>query len=132
MTASCCNAAGATRDTSAQDDLIVGDHVQTTGVLLTGGVAYARGDLLGVTAVTNVATLIANGTMANSQYIMPFTLTAAEATAHAATGKEIQVYNQGEFAQDKVSFSGVALTGPEILAVKAALGPRKIELRKVL
>ena len=132
MTQSCCNAAGMSRDTMATDGLVVGDHIQTTGVILTGGVAYARGDILGVTAVTNVATLIANGTMANSQYIMPFTLTAAEATAHVASGKEVQVYNQGEFAQDKVSFAGVALTGPEILAVKAALGPRKIELRKVL
>ena len=132
MTASCCNAAGVTRDTSANDDLIVGDHVQTTGVILTGAVAYARGDLLGITAATNVATLIADATLANSQYIMPFTLTADEATAHVATGKEIQVYNQGEFAQDKVSLSGVALTAPQILAAKAALGPRKIELRKVL
>jgi hypothetical protein len=101
-------------------------------VILTGAVAYARGDLLGVTAATNVATLIANGTLADAQYIMPFTLTAAEATAHVATGKEVQVYNQGEFAQDKVSLSGVALTAPQILAAKAAMGPRKIELRKVL
>ena len=132
MTATCCNAAGVTRDVSSADDLIVGDHVQTTGVLLTGAVAYTRGDLLGITAATNVATLISNGTLANSQYIMPFTLTAGEATAHAAAGKEIQVYNQGEFAQDKISLSGVALTAPEILAAKAALGPRKIELRKVL
>ncbi|HYW57686.1 MAG TPA: hypothetical protein VE934_12040 [Polaromonas sp.] len=128
----CCAAAGVTRDTLAVDELIVGDHVQTAEALLTGGVAYKRGDLLGVTAGTNVVTHIADATLANAQYIMPFDLTAGEATAHAATGRQLQFYNQGEFAQDRVYLSGVALTAPQVLAAKAALGPRKIELRKVL
>lgn len=128
----CCSAAGYLRETLAVDDLIVGDHVQTAEALLTGAVAYKRGDLLGVTPATNVVVLIDNGTLANAQYIMPFDLTAAEATAHVATGKQLQFYNQGEFAQDRVSLGGVALTAPQILAAKAALGPRNIELRKVL
>lgn len=132
MTTSCCNAAGSTTENLALDGLIAGDHVQTTGVILTGAVAYARGDLLGITAATNVAVLIDNATLANAQYIMPFTLTGAEATAHVATGREVQVFAMGEFAQDKVTLSGVALTAPQILAAKAALGPRKIQLRKVL
>lgn len=128
----CCSAAGYLRETLAVDGLIVGDQVQTTEALLTGGVAYKRGDLLGVTPVTNVVVLIDNGTLANAVYIMPFDLTAGEATAHVATGKQLQFYNQGEFAQDRVSLGGVALTAPQILAAKAALGPRQIELRKVL
>jgi hypothetical protein len=126
---SCCNAAGVTRDVSAQDDLIVGDHVQTAEALLTGGVDYARGDLLALSAA-NVVSLVADP--ANAKYIMPFTLTAAEATAHAATGKQLQFYNQGEFAQDRVKMAGVLLTAPQIVAAKAALGPQKIELRRVL
>lgn len=126
---SCCNAAGVTRDVFTPDDLIVGDHVQTTEALLTGGVAYARGDLLGVDA-TNTVSLVADP--ANAKYIMPFTLTAAEATAHAATGNQLQFYSQGEFAQDRVKLAGVALTAPQIVAAKAALGPQKIELRRVL
>ena len=126
---SCCNAAGVTRDVFIPDDLIVGDHVQTAEALLTAGVAYVRGDLLSVDA-SNVVNLAADP--AEAKFIMPFTLSAEQATAHAATGRQVQFYNQGEFAQDRVSLAGVPLTPEQILAAKAVLGPQKIELRRVL
>lgn len=131
MTQTCCTSAGRTVQTLVRDSLIVGDHVQTTEALLTGGVAYARGDLLTVSAA-NVVILATAGTIADVDYIMPFTLTAEEATGHAATGKQLQFYNQGEFAQDRVFLAGVALTAPQIVAAKAALGVKNIELRRVL
>lgn len=124
--------AGVVRDTSSPDNLIVGDDVGTVEVLLTGGVAYARGDLLILNATTNVVTLASAATIATATHIMPFTLTAPEATAHAATGKQIGVYNEGEFAQDLVTLAGVVLTAPQIVAAKAVLNSRDIKLRKVL
>lgn len=124
--------AGKTTDTFTPDDLIVGDDIGTVETLLTGGVAYARGDLLILNATTNVMTLAAAGTIATATHIMPHTLTSTEATAHAATGKQLQFYNEGEFAQDRVTLAGVALTAPQIVAAKAVLNSRDIKLRKVL
>lgn len=124
--------AGATSDTFSPDNLIVGDNIGTVEALLTGGVAYARGDLLILNATTNVVTLAAGGTIADADLVMPHTLTSTEATAHAATGKQLQFYSTGEFAQDRVTLAGVALTAPQIVAAKAALNTRDIKLRKVL
>lgn len=124
--------AGKTSDTFTPDNLIVGDDLSSVEVLLTGAVAYARGDLLILNAATNVVTLAAAGTIGTATHIMPFTLAAADATAHAAAGKQIAVYNEGEFAQDLVTLSGLALTAPQIVAAKAALNTKQIVLRKVL
>lgn len=124
--------AGKTSDTFSPDNLIVGAEIGSVEVLLTGAVAYTRGDLLILNATTNVVTLAAAGTIATATHIMPFTLAAADATAHVATGKQIAVYSEGEFAQDLVTLSGVALTAPQIVAAKAALNTKQITLRKVL
>jgi hypothetical protein len=132
MTQTCCTSAGVTRDVYAPDDLIVGDHVQTAEALLTPGAAYTRGDLLVLTPATNTVVLATAATLANANFIMPFTLTSAEATAHAATGKQLQYYNQGEYAQDRVKLAGVLLTPAQIITAKGALSPRNIELRRVL
>lgn len=132
MTQSCCNGAGAESFSSSEDRLIVGDKVQTAEAYLTGGVAYAKGDVLVLNATTNVASLAVDGTLANAQYIMPFTLTAGEATAHAATGLHLQFYCQGEFDESLVKVGGVALTAPQILVAKAAFAKTAIQLRKVL
>jgi hypothetical protein len=124
--------AGKTTDTFTPDNLIVGEDLDTVEVLLTGAVAYARGDLLILNATTNVVTLAAAGTIANVTHVMPFTLSAADATAQVATGKQVAVYSEGEFAQDLVTLAGVALTAPQIVAAKAALNTKQITLRKVL
>lgn len=120
-----------TTDTFSPDGLIAGACIETTEALITGGVAYARGDLLVVSA-SNVVSLATAGTLANARYIMPFNLSIAESTAHAATGKQLGFYNDGEFDQDFVKLAGVALTAPQIVAAKPVLTAVGVQLRKVV
>jgi hypothetical protein len=125
------NNAGVARETAAYDNLIVGDHVQTMEALITGAVAYSRGDILKLTPTTNVVVpaIAADLVPTNVLLISVHTLTAAEATTHAATGRQLQHYSQGEYAAELLTLSGVALTAPQILAAKAAFAAQNIEIR---
>lgn len=109
------------------DDLIAGDHVQTSTVLATTGVAVKRGDLLKISAA-NVATLATDP--ADWDVISAVSLTVAQATAHAAEAKGYGVYNQGEFRISMVSIGGVVLTPAQYAAAMAVGTKRNIELRK--
>lgn len=125
----CCDNTTVTL-TVNNDQLIVGDHVQTSNAKVTTATAYARGDLL-ILSATNVLTLATDPAVWD--VISVFTLTAAESTARLAAGFEVPVYNQGEFDVEKVSLGGVALTaGAQQLAARARGTKINIELRKVV
>lgn len=79
---SCCDNEAVTL-TVAVDELIVGDHVQTSNAKLTTATAYARGDLL-ILSATNVLTLAIDPAVWD--VISTFTFTAAESTAKVAAG----------------------------------------------
>jgi len=112
------------------DGLLFGD-VQTGEAYLTPGVAYSRGDLLSLDATTNTVSLATSNSLDTTHYVMPFTLTAAQSTAHAASGSYLSFYNQGEFNDALVTFAGVALTQAEIDQAKASLVGTGIRLRHV-
>lgn len=131
MTQECCAGAGVTVDTFTPDNLVVGDHIQTHSAYITPGVAYARGDLLTYTPATNMVAPAAAGTIANAKFISVHTLTALEATDHAATGHTLDVYCHGEYNDSAVSVEGVLLTDPQKIVATGALAPH-IQLRKVI
>jgi hypothetical protein len=120
----------------AGDGLVVGDHVQTTGVNLLGGVAYKRGDLLKASSsVLNQAALAVAADLAGTSvaWIMPFNLTAAESTAMAASGYTTEVYAHGEFDGTKLFLSGVALTAAQIVNITGMFSLKQnIEIRRVV
>jgi hypothetical protein len=122
---SCCDLNTQTF-TVGGDDLIAGDHVQTSTVKATAAVAVKRGDLLKISAA-NVATLATDP--ADWDVIAAVSLTVAQATAHAAESKGYGVYNQGEFSISQVSIGGVALTAAQYDAAMAVGTKRNIELR---
>ena len=126
---SCCNNTTTTLSV-AIDDLIVGDHVQTSNAKLTTATAYARGDLL-ILSDVNVLTPATDPKIWD--VISAFTFTAAEATARVAAGFEAPVYNQGEFNVALCSLGGVKLTaGAQQDQARAHGTIRNIELRKVV
>ncbi|HEY4712923.1 MAG TPA: hypothetical protein VIH30_01565 [Aquirhabdus sp.] len=126
---SCCDNTTTTLSV-AIDELIVGDHVQTSNAKLTTATAYARGDLL-ILSATNVLTLAIDPAIWD--VISTFTFTAAEATARVAAGFEAPVYNQGEFNVALCSLGGVKLTaGAQQDQARAHGTIRNIELRKVV
>jgi len=126
---SCCDNEAVTL-TVAVDELIVGDHVQTSNAKLTTATAYARGDLL-ILSATNVLTLAIDPAVWD--VISTFTFTAAESTARVAAGFEAPVYNQGEFDVALCSLGGVKLTaGAQQDAARARGTKINIELRKVV
>ena len=112
------------------DSLIQGP-VRTAEVVLTGGVAYHRGDLLVVTEATNVVVKATSDTYATARYIMPCDMTATAATAHVASGYQFAVFSDGDFDQSKVLIDGTALTSAQVLAAKAPLEAKGIQLRVV-
>ncbi|AAZ18858.1 hypothetical protein Psyc_1005 [Psychrobacter arcticus 273-4] len=93
----------------------------TDSVVPTTATAYSRGDLLVITAGTNVATHsdIATGAQADWHVICLADVTAAEATAKIAAGVEMPVYVAGKFDVAEVKLSGVALTAAQKLAARA-------------
>jgi hypothetical protein len=127
MTIGCCTEPTVTfsRD---DDQLVVGDHVQTNNAKVTTGVAIARGDLLIISAA-NVATKATAPDVWDA--ISVFTLDAAQATAHAAGSFETGIYTQGEFDVSMVSLAGVKLTPAQYDAARARGAKLNIELRKV-
>ncbi|WP_345815278.1 hypothetical protein AAGS40_23245 [Paraburkholderia sp. PREW-6R] len=112
------------------DQLVVGGDVRTAEVMLTGGVAYNRGDLLAFTASTNT---VAPATAADTaRFICPFTITAAQASAQATGNYQMQVYCEGDFNELAVTMAGVPLSSADLLTAKGALnGAGNIRLRKM-
>lgn len=125
-----CTQAGVSRTAFTPDGLIVGDDIETTEVFITPGVDYKRGDLLAHDAATNTVNTTADP--AQAVFIMVHDLSAAQATAHAATGYQLQVYCDGEFSQSAVTLKGVALTNVQVPVAKGALARHSIELRRVI
>lgn len=108
--------------------LIMGDGIQTENVLPTTATSYKRGDLLKIDPATNVATHSADGS--DWHVICAEDVTAAQATAHAATGMEIPVYTQGEFNAFECGISGTKLNKVQRLAARARANiATSIELR---
>lgn len=128
MTVGCCDTPSVTF-TRNSDQLVVGDHVQTNNAKVTTGTAYARGDLLIVSA-GNVSTLATDPAVWDA--ISVFNLTADQATAHAGAGAETGTYTQGEFDVSLVSLGGVKLTPAQYDAARARGSKLNIELRKVV
>lgn len=108
------------------EELIVGDHVQTSTALPTAGAVYKEGDLLVISAA-NVATLATAAGVFDA--IAAYPLTVLQSTSHAATATGFGVYNQGEFNIKAVTLAGIALTPAQYQAAIACGTKRNIELR---
>lgn len=122
--------AGNASQTYNYDGLTWGS-IETAEAYLTGGVVYSRGDLLSVDPVTNIASLATPSSLATTHLVMPFSLTALQATAHNATGLYLAFYSQGEFNDALVTYAGVPLTQPQIDQAKASLVGTGIRLRRI-
>lgn len=93
----------------------------TDSVLPTTGTAYKKGDLLVISAGTNVATHSnsTTGAQADWHVICLADVTAAQATAKAAAKVEMPVYVAGKFDVAQVKLNGVALNATQKLAARA-------------
>ena len=108
-------------------NLDVGKTRRANGKVTTA-TAYKEGDLLVVSAA-NVLTHSADES--TWDVICGATLTAAQATAAAANGTEIPVYNGGVFNIEAVSIAGTALATSKYDAARAKASKNNIELSKV-
>ena len=90
--------------------------IQTNSFLPTTATAYKRGDLVAVSAA-GVLTHSADGADFNA--IILESVTAAQATKHAADGIGIPVYTQLDANLDAVMINGVKLNTSQKLAAKA-------------
>jgi hypothetical protein len=114
------------------DQLVVGADVQLVEVYVTGGVAYARGDLLSFDPATNTVNTVAAGAGADARFICPGNLTAAQSTAHAAGNYLLQVYAEGDFNELAITTQGAPVSAADLLAAKGALNAGgNIRLRKM-
>ena len=84
---------------------------------VTTATAYKEGDLLALSAA-NVLTQAADES--NWDVICGATLTAEQATAAAANGTEIPVYNGGVFNIEAVSIAGTALESSKYAATSVS------------
>jgi hypothetical protein len=109
-----------------KENLIAGDHIQTSHALVTTGTVYSRGDLLVISA-TNVTTKAT--TPDTWDAICVNDMTAAQSTKHATDGVGMPVYNQGEYNILAVKINGVALTPAQHQAAIARGTKNKMELR---
>ena len=93
----------------------------TDSVVPTAATAYSRGDLLVITAGTNVATHsdTESGAQADWHVICLDDVTAEQATAKIAAGVEMPVYVAGKFDVAEVKLNGVALDATQKLAARA-------------
>jgi hypothetical protein len=108
------------------EELVAGDHVQTSTVLASSGVSYTRGDLLVISAL-NVATLATDpGTW---DVICAVNMSATQSVSHSASGLGFGVYNQGEYNIKAVKLGGVVLTPAQYQTAMAVGTKRNIELR---
>ena len=96
--------------------------------MVTTATAYKDGDLLALSE-ENVLTQAADES--SWDVICGATLTAAQATAAAANGTEIPVYNGGVFNIEAVSIAGTALESSKYAAARAKASKNNIELSKV-
>lgn len=99
------------------NDLVIGVDAKTTSVLPTTATAYKRGDVVVVSATTNVATHPTTATGFHA--IVTEDVSAAQATSHAAKGIEIPVYVGGEFNAFECSVSGTKLDKAARLLARA-------------
>ncbi|QCP50164.1 hypothetical protein FAZ95_13835 [Trinickia violacea] len=114
------------------DQLVVSADVHLVEVYLTGGVAYARGDLLSFNPATNTVNTVAAGAGATAHFICPSNITAAQSTAHAAGGYLLQVYAEGDFNELAITMQGATVAPADLLAAKGALNNAgTVRLRKM-
>jgi hypothetical protein len=116
--------------TRNDEQLIVGDHVQTNNAKCPTGVAIARGDLLKLTPATNTYALATAA--GDFDAIAVETMTAVQTTYHAANVLEIAGYTQGEFAADMCSLAGVKLNAANQTLARGRGAQINIEIRKVV
>lgn len=108
------------------EELIAGDHIQTSTALPSAGVVYKKGDLL-VISSSNVATLATSGGVWD--VIAAVNMTAAQSTSHATSGLGFGVHNQGEYNIKAIKLAGVALPVAQYQTAIAVGTKIKIELR---
>lgn len=126
---SCCEN-NAVSLTVMVDQLVVGDHVQTTEVYVKTGIVIKRGDLLKVSAATNEADL---ATAADDwDVIAVHSMDATQTTYHNTNSLMIGAYNQGEFNEEEIKLAGVVLSAADIKKAKGHANKGKnIEIRKM-
>lgn len=108
------------------EELIAGDHIQTSTALPTAGLVYSKGDLLVISA-SNVATHATSG--GTWDVISAVSMTAEQSTSHAASGLGFGVYNQGEYNIKAIKLAGVVLPVAQYQTAIAVGTKRNIELR---
>ena len=93
----------------------------TDSVVPTAATTYSRGDLLVITAGTNVATHsdTESGAQADWHVVCLADVTAEQSTAKIAAGVEMPVYVAGKFDVAEVKLNGVALDATQKLAARA-------------
>lgn len=103
--------------------------VRTDTALPTTSVAYAKGDLL-ILSASNVLTLATDPAIWN--VIAAADVTATQATAHATAVREIPIYTAGAFNVDQCRIGGVVLASNQKAAARAKAIDNGFELRKVV
>ena len=113
---------------TSQRLILDNEKLRRVNAKVTTATAYKEGDLLALSAA-NVLTQAADES--SWDVICGATLTAAQATAAAANGTEIPVYNGGVFNIEAVSIAGTALATRGYDAARAKASKNNIELSKV-
>lgn len=103
--------------------------VRTDTALPTTSVAYAKGDLL-ILSASNVLTLATDPAVWD--VIAADNVTAAQSVIHAAAGREIAIYTAGAFNVDQCRIGGTVLASNQKAAARAKAIKNGYELRKVV